>query len=182
MKWRIVIEHGFCVSSWLRIVAFTLFLLLLKNHFRLFQQKLDYNTDIFRSSTRFCFSLPLDFLSVLFTQHEHNNFESWRQTRTHVRELSTKLSTSSCSNLKWLNTTNTTNISLLESGDFSDLTITCQGNTFNVHKSVVCFQSRFFSNAVKQGAFKVSMEVQSLETRAATDFLTGGRDRSSRLA
>ncbi|RDI83874.1 hypothetical protein Vi05172_g6275 [Venturia inaequalis] len=43
---------------------------------------------------------------------------------------------------------------LLASGDFSDLTITCQGTIFNVHKSVVCFQSRFFRNAVKQGAFK----------------------------
>ncbi|KAE9984460.1 hypothetical protein EG328_008759 [Venturia inaequalis] len=43
---------------------------------------------------------------------------------------------------------------LLASGDFSDLTITCQGTIFNVHKSVVCFQSRFFRNAVKEGAFK----------------------------
>ncbi|QDS69514.1 hypothetical protein FKW77_007324 [Venturia effusa] len=42
---------------------------------------------------------------------------------------------------------------LFQSGEFSDLTITCNGVTFNVHKSVVCFQSRFSRNAVKQGAF-----------------------------
>lgn len=50
-------------------------------------------------------------------------------------------------------------MSLLKSGEFSDLTITCQGATFNIHKSVVCYQSRFFRNAVKQGTFEVSVNV-----------------------
>ena len=35
--------------------------------------------------------------------------------------------------------------SLLESGKGSDLTITCQGETFKVHKAIVCLRSELFT-------------------------------------
>lgn len=37
--------------------------------------------------------------------------------------------------------------SLLESGKGSDLTITCQGETFKVHKAIVCLRSELFTAA-----------------------------------
>ncbi|KAL2041954.1 hypothetical protein N7G274_005142 [Stereocaulon virgatum] len=37
--------------------------------------------------------------------------------------------------------------SLLTSGKGSDLTITCRGSTFKVHKAIVCLRSEFFTAA-----------------------------------
>lgn len=37
--------------------------------------------------------------------------------------------------------------SLLLSGEYSDFTITCQGDTYKVHKAVVCARSGFFKRA-----------------------------------
>ncbi|CAG8071843.1 unnamed protein product [Penicillium nalgiovense] len=44
---------------------------------------------------------------------------------------------------------------LLESGRYSDLTISCEGRKFAVHRAIVCCQSSFFDAAVK-GGFKVN--------------------------
>lgn len=45
--------------------------------------------------------------------------------------------------------------SLFNGGKYADMTITCQGHTFNVHRAIVCSQSPFFDAALKDG-FKVS--------------------------
>ncbi|TID23405.1 Leptomycin B resistance protein pmd1 [Venturia nashicola] len=45
--------------------------------------------------------------------------------------------------------------SLLNSKDFSDLTLTCKDKVFKAHKAVICPQSRFFYNACKKNTFKV---------------------------
>ncbi|TLD36084.1 Siderophore iron transporter [Venturia nashicola] len=42
---------------------------------------------------------------------------------------------------------------LYQSGQYTDLTIICDGHTFNVHKSVICMQSSFFEKACKKNAF-----------------------------
>ncbi|QDS69510.1 hypothetical protein FKW77_007081 [Venturia effusa] len=47
---------------------------------------------------------------------------------------------------------------LLDSGEYSDMSVTCKQKTFKVHKAVVCTRSRFFRNAMKNGTFKVSDE------------------------
>ncbi|KAF4627504.1 hypothetical protein G7Y89_g10654 [Cudoniella acicularis] len=39
-------------------------------------------------------------------------------------------------------------------GEYSDLKIKCQYKTFDVHKAIVCFQSKWFANAVKEDNFK----------------------------
>lgn len=44
--------------------------------------------------------------------------------------------------------------SLLSSGTFSNLTITCCGKTFEVHKVVLCTQSKVFRKLL-DGNFKV---------------------------
>jgi hypothetical protein len=44
---------------------------------------------------------------------------------------------------------------LMHSGQFSDLTLVCQGQEFKIHKLVACPQSPVFAAAVK-GEFKVS--------------------------
>ncbi|KAE9984452.1 hypothetical protein EG328_008751 [Venturia inaequalis] len=42
---------------------------------------------------------------------------------------------------------------LYQSGQYADLTITCDGHTFTVHKSVICMQSSFFEKACKKDTF-----------------------------
>jgi hypothetical protein len=39
--------------------------------------------------------------------------------------------------------------SLLISGNYSDLVVTCGSDTYNVHKAIVCSQSTFFRTAEK---------------------------------
>lgn len=50
--------------------------------------------------------------------------------------------------------------SMFSSGDYSDLTITSHGQTFTVHKVIICHQSAFFRNACKKNAFKVCHHLQ----------------------
>ncbi|RWQ98033.1 hypothetical protein C8Q69DRAFT_516927 [Paecilomyces variotii] len=45
---------------------------------------------------------------------------------------------------------------LLLHGDYSDMKVTCQGFTFNVHRAIVCSQSHFFASALNAG-FEESM-------------------------
>ncbi|KAL3469489.1 BTB/POZ protein [Aspergillus californicus] len=40
---------------------------------------------------------------------------------------------------------------LLLNGDYSDMTVTCEGHTFRVHQAVLCSQSPFFKGAMKSG-------------------------------
>ncbi|KAI7103774.1 hypothetical protein KC340_g7823 [Hortaea werneckii] len=54
---------------------------------------------------------------------------------------------------------------LLDTGEYSDLTIKCGLRTFKVHKAIVCARSDYFAVACKPGAFKESatgtIELQS---------------------
>ncbi|QDS69698.1 hypothetical protein FKW77_009751 [Venturia effusa] len=43
---------------------------------------------------------------------------------------------------------------MMDNDEYSDLTITSHGQSFNVHKVIVCNQSAFFRNACKKNAFK----------------------------
>ncbi|PSN72528.1 hypothetical protein BS50DRAFT_545130 [Corynespora cassiicola Philippines] len=56
---------------------------------------------------------------------------------------------------------------LLASGDYSDLTVTCGSDTYNVHKVIVCPQSSFFAGAVRFSAGKVS--ILALRKKEAED-------------
>jgi hypothetical protein len=75
--------------------------------------------------------------------------------------------------------------SLLASGDYSDLIITCGTDTYKVHKSVVCSQSGFFKRAErfsvgKVGGFSIRILAKGL---ANNDERVGGcrkQDRSTR--
>ncbi|KAJ9269898.1 hypothetical protein DTO212C5_4072 [Paecilomyces variotii] len=40
---------------------------------------------------------------------------------------------------------------LLLYGEYSDMKVTCQGFTFNVHRAIVCTQSHFFASALNAG-------------------------------
>ncbi|PYH79082.1 hypothetical protein BO82DRAFT_147020 [Aspergillus uvarum CBS 121591] len=59
--------------------------------------------------------------------------------------------------------------SLLKSGRYSDLTISCEGRQFAVHRAIVCCQSSFFDAAVKPG-FKeaASSHIDLLDDEFAT--------------
>ncbi|KAF2134739.1 hypothetical protein P153DRAFT_278928, partial [Dothidotthia symphoricarpi CBS 119687] len=48
--------------------------------------------------------------------------------------------------------------SLLVSGEYSDLIITCGNNSYNVHKAIVCSLSSFFRTAEKFAVGKVSLQ------------------------
>jgi hypothetical protein len=41
--------------------------------------------------------------------------------------------------------------SLLASGNYSDLTLTCGHDTYNIHKAVVCGRAGFFACAIRFG-------------------------------
>ncbi|KAJ5991369.1 hypothetical protein N7522_011576 [Penicillium canescens] len=47
--------------------------------------------------------------------------------------------------------------SLLDSGKYSDLMISCEGRNFKVHRAIVCSQSSFFDAAVKGGFKEASL-------------------------
>ena len=44
---------------------------------------------------------------------------------------------------------------LWETGKYSDLTVTCRGRKWHVHRSIVCLRSTFFAAAC-DGSFRVS--------------------------
>ena len=46
-------------------------------------------------------------------------------------------------------------IRLYESGEYSDLTVVCGRDVYNVHKAIVCPRSEFFSKACRDGRWKV---------------------------
>lgn len=51
---------------------------------------------------------------------------------------------------------------LMQSGQYSDLTLVCQGHEFNEHKVVVCSQSPVLAAAVRsRGGYEKSEEVQA---------------------
>ncbi|TLD36087.1 Leptomycin B resistance protein pmd1 [Venturia nashicola] len=45
---------------------------------------------------------------------------------------------------------------LLDSGEYSDMSITCKQKVFKVHKAILCTRSSFFRNAMKNGTFTES--------------------------
>jgi len=49
---------------------------------------------------------------------------------------------------------NKQSLSLLISGDYSDMKITCNDKTWNVHRNIVCAKSDYFKAAI-QGKFLV---------------------------
>jgi hypothetical protein len=55
---------------------------------------------------------------------------------------------------------------LLESGRYSDLTVTCGKRSWKVHKGVLCLQSDFFAKAC-DGGFKVSVFAASIPDASA---------------
>ncbi|RMY31081.1 hypothetical protein D0866_07544 [Hortaea werneckii] len=63
-------------------------------------------------------------------------------------------------------------IRLLDTGEYSDLTIKCGLRTFKVHKAIVCARSEYFAAACKPGAFKEgatgTIELQSTADPNAT--------------
>ncbi|CAG7965196.1 unnamed protein product [Penicillium nalgiovense] len=58
--------------------------------------------------------------------------------------------------------------SLLESGRYSDLTISCEGRKFAVHRAIVCCQSSFFGAAVKGGFKAASSQIDLPDDELAT--------------
>jgi hypothetical protein len=72
---------------------------------------------------------------------------------------------------KYVPTTGTTRLisvhipsSLLVSGNYSDLVVTCGADIYNVHKAIVCSQSTFFRNAEKFPVGKVRQKDYILAT------------------
>ena len=61
-------------------------------------------------------------------------------------------------------------ISLFRSGDFSDLVVKCQSDTHNVHKVVLCAQSKFFKAACSNG-FEASCKKVRKHSGTVSDFL-----------
>lgn len=62
---------------------------------------------------------------------------------------------------------------MLNSDEYSDLTISCQGQYFKVHKVIVCNQSAFFKNACKKDAFKVCHDTVHHDADTADFFQEG---------
>ncbi|KAI7237999.1 hypothetical protein KC330_g2867 [Hortaea werneckii] len=57
---------------------------------------------------------------------------------------------------------------LLDTGEYSDLTIKCGLRTFKVHKAIVCARSEYFAAACKPGAFKEG-ETGIIELQSTAD-------------
>ncbi|KAK7536818.1 BTB/POZ protein [Phyllosticta citribraziliensis] len=72
--------------------------------------------------------------------------------------------------------------SLLDSGRFADAKIECDGQTFHVHKSVICTQSEYFSRAFdEKNGFKEAntstiqlQEIEASTVRAIIEFMYHG--------
>ena len=47
-------------------------------------------------------------------------------------------------------------LEMLQSGEYSDFTITCRGKEFKVHKMMICCESDFFKKCC-EGNFKVGV-------------------------
>lgn len=67
---------------------------------------------------------------------------------------------------------------LLETGEFSDFTLICQGEEFRLHKAVVCPQSPVMKAAIA-GGFQVSIAYCTISSERLWEMLTvrvGGTD------
>lgn len=64
---------------------------------------------------------------------------------------------------------------LLDSGEHSDLTLTCQGEEFKLHKAVVCLQSPVIATALR-GNFKVWIVRMNSEISSTLTVVLGGED------
>lgn len=68
---------------------------------------------------------------------------------------------------------------LLSRGEFANMEICCQGNTYNVHRAIVCTQSEYFKKAMCDG-FKVrKLVARGLSKRS---IISGKRNRSRETA
>lgn len=68
-------------------------------------------------------------------------------------------------------------LGLYKSGRLSDLTVSCGGRKYRVHKAIVCAQSPFFDRACA-GSFKVGMGISANWTKEHEEHIlttgTGG--------
>ncbi|PVH67952.1 hypothetical protein DL98DRAFT_248384 [Cadophora sp. DSE1049] len=67
------------------------------------------------------------------------------------------------------------NACLLSSGEFSDVTVTCSGQTWNLHRAVICPRCRYFQNAFS-GKFQVHTVLRNLGSWVTLTPVLGGRD------
>jgi hypothetical protein len=68
---------------------------------------------------------------------------------------------------------------LLSRGEFADMDICCQGNTYNVHRAIVCTQSEYFKKAMCDGFKARKLVARALSKRS---IISGKRNRSRETA
>lgn len=64
-------------------------------------------------------------------------------------------------------------VHLMRSGQYSDVTLVCQGKEFKIHKLVVCSQSPVIAAALR-GEFMVSNDGAASFGEAGSEFEVGG--------